>query len=366
MTTNRWGQPAAVCHGSGATTTKNIQAEVAKTSAHHVAGYSATGGTPHYATEGRTGAGWLAAAGNSWHIECDDCHNSHTAGGLRHAPGTNAITSTSPIWGAGGVEPSWPAAWSVPTTFTYFEPIGVVGTAAGMTKEYQVCLRCHSYYSWGAAGPSSVPTPNLTDQAKEFNTANPSFHPVAGPNPNTQGTFVIPWTNGNQTMYCSDCHGNDSGIPTDPQGPHGSMAAPGSILIANYQNYYVGKGAVVPVSDICFKCHDINVYQSGLETAPGTGFMTTGGTNLHTRHRNLSSSSALSTTGYSCVNCHIRIPHGYSRKAMILSAGDIEASTYQAPGGAKILGFVGGILPLSQNYGPLKGDNCSTAAGCHQ
>ena len=366
-TANRWGQATSVCHGTGASSTKNLQAEVAKSSAHHVGSFSATGGMPHNATEGRTGAGWLGAAGNSWHVECDDCHNAHAAGRLVHTPGTNAVTSISAIWGAGGAEPSWPSGWVVPSAFTYIEPIGLVATGGtGIAKEYQICMKCHSYFSWGAAGPSAVPTPNLTDQAKELNPANASFHPVAGANASTQGTLNLPWTNGNQTMYCSDCHGNNSGVPTDPQGPHGSTATPGSILVANYQDYYVSKGSGVPISDICFTCHAEAVYQSGLDTTPGTGFWTTGGTNLHTRHRNLSGASALSNTGYSCVNCHVRIPHGYNRKAMILTAGDIDASTYQAVGGAKISSLIGGALPASQNYGILKGDNCSTVAGCHQ
>ena len=33
-----------------------------------------------------------------------------------------------------------------------------------------------------------------------------------------------PWktNNGNQTMYCSDCHGSDNELTGDPRGPHGS------------------------------------------------------------------------------------------------------------------------------------------------
>lgn len=366
-TTNRWGQATSVCHGTGSST-KNIQDQVTKSSAHHVAGYAATLGTPHNATEGRGGtAGWLGAAGNSWHVECDDCHNAHTAGGLLHAAGTNAVIPTSPIYGAGGVEPSWSTAWSVPTSFTYLEPLGLVTTGStGASREYQICLKCHSYFSWGVVGPSSVLPPNLTDQAKEFNPSNTSFHPVAGANAGTQGTLLLPWNSGIQTMYCSDCHGNNSGIPTDPKGPHGSSATPGYILIANYQDLYVAKGSFVPVSDLCFVCHSESVYQSGLDTTPGTGFWTTGGINLHTRHRNLSNSSALSNTGYSCVNCHIRIPHGYNRKAMILTAGDADASIYQALGGAKITSLVLGALPPSQSYGTTKGIDCNTVAGCHQ
>jgi predicted CXXCH cytochrome family protein len=366
-TTNRWGQATSVCHGAGSSS-KDIQGQVTKTSAHHVAGYGATIGTPHNATEGRGGTpGWLSAGGNSWHVECDDCHNSHTAGGLLHLKGTNAVTSTSAVYGAGGVEPSWPAGWSVPTSFTYLEPYGLVTIGStGVSKEYQICLKCHSYFAWSTAGPSSVPTLNLTDQAKEFNPSNGSFHPVAGANANNQGTLINGWNNGVQTMYCSDCHGNNSGIPTDPQGPHGSTASPGYILIADYQDSYLPKGSVVSLNDICFKCHDESVYQSGADTLTGTGFSTSGGTNLHTRHRNLSGTSALSNTGYACVNCHTRIPHGYLRKALIITAGDIDASAYQAAGGAKITSLVGGFLPSSQNYGVNRGDSCNTVGGCHQ
>lgn len=358
---NRWGQNVTVCHGttSGAST-KNIASQVIKASAHKVGNYSYAA-QPHNATEGSGGANWSNQAGNSWHVECVDCHNSHTAGGQLHTIGTNTITKTQPLYGAGGVEPTWSASnWTAPSwgATAYLEPTGLLRTTASstnVTKEYQVCLRCHSTYAW------NTPPGSYTDQGLEFSTGNASFHPVVTAKASTSG-LIGPWTSG-MTMYCSDCHGSNT--PGDPGGPHGSTATPGSILISNYQNYYVAKGVFVPTTDLCFTCHSEAVYQSGATNLAGTGFMTSPtGTNLHTTHKILSNLSGISNTGYSCVNCHIRIPHGYSRKGMILVSTDSAVATYQAVGGAMITS-VGAGLPASQAYGAAKGANCTTVAGCH-
>lgn len=359
-TPNRWNQANSSCHDVGGAG-KNIKSEVTKGSAHRVEFYSAAS-QPHNATEGRNGANWSNQPGNSWHVECDDCHNSHTAGGLIHTNGTNAVSSTSPIYGAGGIEPAWPAGnWVVPNTFTYKEPIGLTTnpTSSIVTHEYQVCLRCHSTFAWNSAPVG------MTDQALEFNINNSSYHSVVRVNPASFGTTS--WTGGSgfgnaSTMYCSDCHGNNA---ASPKGPHGStnshlLVGPGG----GFVDYYTPKGTDQPTTDVCFNCHDVVAYQTGSATTSGTGFRTTGGVNLHTQHRILSSSSSTSTTGYVCVNCHTKIPHGYKNKALIVLGTDgPEVATYAAGGTAKI---TSATLPASLNYSPIKTVDCSTANGCHQ
>lgn len=354
-TTNRWGQSNSACHGTGGAG-KNIRDEVLKGSAHHVGNYSGT----HRATEGRTGTNWTNQPGSGWHVECDDCHNAHTAGGLIHSNGTNAVTTTSPIYGAGGVEPTWPGGnWNpAPSVFTYKEPVGVTTnpTATIVTHEYQVCLKCHSAFAWAS------PPGGMTDQGKEFKPANASYHSVVQVNPLSFGTTS--WTGGSgfsntTTMYCSDCHGNNAASPV---GPHGSLNA--FLLRAAFLNTYTAKGTDQPTTDLCFSCHDVVAYQTGAQTTAGTGFRTAGGINLHTRHRILSSSSATSTNGYVCVNCHTKIPHGYKNKALIVIGTDgVDLPTYAVTGTAKISSAT---LPAALNYSPTKGVDCLTVAGCHQ
>ncbi len=352
-TTNRWGQANTACHGTGGSG-KNIRDEVLKGSAHHVGNYSGM----HRATEGRSGPNWTNnEAGSGWHVECDDCHNVHTAGGLVHSNGTNAVTTTSPIYGAGGVEPSWPAAWNSPNTYTYKEPIGVTTnpTSTIVTHEYQVCLKCHSTFAW------NTPPGGMTDQGKEFNINNASYHSVVRVNPLSFGTTS--WTGGSgfndtTTMYCSDCHGNNS---PSPVGPHGSLNA--FLLKRPFSTTYTAKGTDQDLGDICFSCHDPVAYQTGSDTTPGTGFRTTTGINLHTRHRGLALSSPLSSFGYKCVNCHTKIPHGYKNKALVvLGADGADVATYASGGAAKISSWT---PAAALNYGGVKTDNCSTVAGCH-
>jgi len=155
---------------------KNIQAEVAKTSAHHVAGYSAREARRIMRRkEGQERDGLPLR--ERWHIECDDCHNPILRGDCGTL-GTNAITSTSPIWGAGGVEPSWPAAWSVPTTFTYFEPIGSLD--GGRDDQGIPGLSQMSFLLFLGRWQTSSVHPNLTDQRKSSIRRIPPFIRLRG------------------------------------------------------------------------------------------------------------------------------------------------------------------------------------------
>lgn len=370
-TPNRWNQSNSSCHDTGGAG-KDIKAEVTKGSgfAHRVGNYSSL----HNATEGRSvsagGTGWLGVAGNGWHVECDDCHNSHAAGRLTHTPPGNAVSSTMAIYGAGGADvPASYTAWSIlaASAYAYIEPIGVVNTSGtGVSKEYQICLKCHSSFAWGSGSVPTSPSLNapMTDQAKEFNTANASFHPVVGVNDKNplggKGTYINGWDSGNtQTMYCSDCHNNST---ASPQGPHGSGNS--FILKRPYTDTYsTTLSQTQPTTDLCFDCHEPGTYVTN-PASLGTGF-STGTTNLHTRHYIFSTSLPTGLYAYRCVNCHARIPHGYDRKAMIVRQG--EEIPYEAGvvnGQGKITAV---SLPASGSYQTTKATtDCTTVAGCHQ
>ena len=66
-----------------------------------------------------------------------------------------------------------------------------------------------------------------TDQAKEFNPANVSFHPVLASSSATignTGNVAAPWTR-TSLMTCTDCHESD--VTTDPTvrtGPRASSS----------------------------------------------------------------------------------------------------------------------------------------------
>ncbi len=367
---DRWGTPgsASACHGSGSAGTKrDVQDETGgggvsgKTSAHHVGSYT----NFHNATEGRTYS-WLG----NWHVECQDCHNPHTAGNSLHTAGTNTISPSGVLYGAGGVNMgSWPAAWNPPTAinYNYIEPIGLINQTptTPLTYEYEICFKCHSSFSWGAgAKPTTSTGTLLTDQAMEYNPSNASYHAVAGPSklPAGRGTYVNGWT-ATSTITCSDCHGNDVASPA-PQGPHGSINTP--ILKKAYtDNYSTVLSQTQPTTDLCFDCHDVSAYETG-PAVPGsqvTGFYTTAGTNLHTRHYILSTSSATGLYAYRCVNCHAKIPHGYNRKALIVVQN--EGAPYEA-GGTGQGKITNALLATAGTYSTYKTTpDCTTVVGCH-
>lgn len=323
----------APCHGTGNTTgtTNDIESQLTKIFSHPVITTDGvhTNLDTIYGTalpDPGKGVEW----GDAKHAECMDCHNQHKATPGTHAPvnewyptttsaTTNAVSNA--LSGASGVEPSWPASWTQPTGFTTLE---------SATKEYQICMKCHSYWGLGTApeGVSMYPLANeainATDQAFEFNPKNRSAHPVVmttvemdtlggngGNDPLAEGRYApaltsnalkAPWSNnpGNQTMYCSDCHGANSENTTDPKGPHGSSN--NFMLKGEATNWPDNAGILFTMDDgqattatsnplgiFCLNCH---VYE------PGDGTIS-----VHSTGRNNMRTAA-------CINCHVAVPHG--------------------------------------------------------
>ncbi|MEJ8836781.1 cytochrome c3 family protein [Ramlibacter sp. AN1133] len=137
------------------------------------------------------------------HVECTDCHNPHrviknrvfngnaavpdTAGTHNHAAGHTNIAS-GVLRGSYGVEPVYGGAafGTPPSSFDVKRGIPGPSNAAGsawVTREYQVCLKCHSTYAYTtppnlgnsgggtASGTNSVT--RYTDQSMEFQPPHP-------------------------------------------------------------------------------------------------------------------------------------------------------------------------------------------------
>ena len=151
------------------------------------------------------------------HVECVDCHNPHSAGTGPGTPGISGVDYLGNI-----VNP--------------------------ITATYQVCFRCHG------DSPNITP-PRTTRQIiqanirLQFDTANPSYHPVAGigKNPNVP-SLLPPWTT-TSMMECTDCHGGDGGTNK----PHGSIYSP----ILKMQNITTDPNPESPAAyALCYSCHD--------------------------------------------------------------------------------------------------------------
>ncbi|GAB4388403.1 MAG: hypothetical protein Kow0025_07460 [Thermodesulfovibrionales bacterium] len=341
------------CHdGTQAGAVKDVKSQFNKTYRHPVHEYN----DRHVLPEKGNPSGSSFGPANR-HAECVDCHNPHVSGpaGAVHVPPGNAVSDA--IRGVWGVEPSWPSLWTQPTTFVEMTPPLYPD---GSQFEYQVCFKCHSYYGLGAltggvsleVGPSGV---NITDQAWEFNPNNKSAHPVVvaldsqtgsyAPAPlNASQTMKAPWVaGGGQTMYCSDCHGQENEL-LDPAGPHGSnvrfmLKGPGRYWPTKSDGtlWRLNTADAGDPNLFCNNCHEI--YGAG-------GWKN----NVHSKGDHHKESIA-------CVGCHVAVPHG-SKRSRLIGYGSDPAPYNHNGNSLLITGFRKASTPTG--YGER---NCQTS--CH-
>ncbi len=341
------------------------------------------------------------------HVECTDCHNPHrvvknrlfnanaatpdAAGTHNHAAGHTNLAS-GVLRGITGVEPVYGAAafGSVPLGFDFKRGDGGIGAAtavgsAWVTREYQVCLKCHSNYAYDTPpllGSSGGGTPTgtngltqYTNQAMEFQapvlhkgevtrtdsgafagtppgqaysvnfqTANHrGWHPVIDSTgrsnairTTTTASWITPWGGdadvGTQTMYCSDCHGSDTtgntvvpngGEDGNPWGPHGST---NNFILKGEWSSSTGAATrdTQTANGLCFKCHNPNTYANRNGTG-GTGFFNSSQGNLHAFHTD-------KLNKLRCSWCHVAVPHGWKNKALLVNLNDVGPEVGLAAG----------------------------------
>ncbi len=296
------------------------------------------------------------------HAECTDCHNPHRvmknrlfnglgtteAGTHEHdVTGTTEHTNLASgvLRGIWGVEPVYSGTefGRNPTSFIVKRgdpgntPVAVTedpaapGSAAFLTREYQLCFKCHTNFAYGDTPPAmgnypgstpqetdQNPTRRYTNQAMEyqspadhtgegtsgtptgafsgtppgqgypvdFETNNHrSWHPVMRPTGRGElerqadaKDWRKPFQNiGTQTMYCADCHGSstlvaDGAVPQNgengyPWGPHGSND---NFLLKGPWNKDSGRDQP---NALCFRCHEYNQYGRAVPVRnwPGKG-----------------------------------------------------------------------------------------------
>lgn len=237
-------QNCSACH-NGNVANQNIMAEFNKSSRHPVLNYTGV----HDAAE--------ATVINSRHAECMDCHNPHAVSSNGNPSG--------PLNGVRGVT--------------------IGGSNVGnISNEYELCFRCHG----DSPNKPTAPTPRWRVQTNvrlEFNTGNPSYHPVAGPGKNTFVPSLINGLSTNSTIKCTDCHNNNS--TNGPNGPHGSIyhhLLERQYITADFTQESTSNYA------LCYKCHSRDSIRSN-ESFP-----------LHQRH--------IFNEDAPCNVCHD--PHGIS------------------------------------------------------
>ncbi len=348
------------CHGNGTIGTnysgKDLATEFAKVSTGY--GHPVNSDNVHNSvTEFNNAAFGNTLGGVSRHANCIDCHDEHSAKqGLHSGAGTLTGNAAAPAlqsaWGA--KLSSYPANWTAPAAGNFTKTT----ITAGTDIEATLCFKCHSAY-YGTLPTSPSGGFQETDQALEFNPNNASSHPVvtnsnnfgnpwgyAGKWPLASTDMVAPWTNvGNQTMTCTDCHGNDSASPA-AQGPHGSavkfmltgtnrswpyQGVNGSTTLWTYNTNSTNSGTVNGL--FCLNCHNISANRP------------------HTAHSEHQSAP--------CVGCHVRIPHGSKISRLIVMPN--APSQYQG-----VTPYLDGFTKASSGTG-YSDSNCgSSVSACNQ
>jgi predicted CXXCH cytochrome family protein len=356
------------------------------------------------------------------HAECTDCHNPHrvvkfrdfrgtppgSITGTPDAAGTHPHTDTAMnhsniasgvLRGSWGVEPIYGAAsfHALPINFTVKR--GDPGSSATsnvtdtyVTREYQICMKCHSDYGYSdnnvypsgnrpLLGSFTGGTPTgtnglttYTNQAKEFqppslhqgeplNLGNDagsadsalatgrfnvrnhrSWHPVmlatgrdttrrgiTGANP-----WLPPWSTqvGSNTMYCTDCHGSNSKSATSviPVGDdNGSPWGPhGSSNDFLLKGNWTDNGGG-DANLLCFKCHVKAVYSSKNDSGRRSGFYdgSSGKGNLHNFHVDKIGKELR------CTWCHAAVPHGWKNRSFLVNLNDVGEEAGQGAGSSK-------------------------------
>lgn len=323
------------------------------------------------------------------HAECTDCHNphrviknsrydgagsatkrTHEVSGTAANLGADGNIASGALRGAWGVEPvygvlsTWP---QVPNQALFEIKKGVPGVDPNpLTKEYQLCFKCHSNYSNSdlaanfpvLGGPGGTPSGTngmlrYTNVAAEFavNATNPpssgtdqgevggdaaytpsgspsgqtspavqtnnhrSWHPVTYPTGRNRAERRMgatgsvnmrpPWDDylGTQTMQCSDCHGYDLSY-TQGSGPD----------LTKVQGPH---GSDRPF--LLKGTWDLNVkLPSPASTSlcgkchnPGANGSASGFGGDHVPDDKMG--------GESCMYCHIAVPHGWKNKAFLVN-----------------------------------------------
>jgi predicted CXXCH cytochrome family protein len=122
---------------------------------------------------------------------------------------------------------------------------GYAGKGAKLKKvnrEYELCYNCHA--------DSANLQNEESDVSRDFNSFNPSYHPVETYGKNSSVPSLKREYSSSSLIACSDCHGNDEAF--GPQGPHGSLYEP--ILRYRYDSRPGPESATR--YKLCYACHN--------------------------------------------------------------------------------------------------------------
>ncbi len=250
------------------------------------------------------------------HSECSDCHDSHKANATDSTSTTTGVSASGRLAGVSGVSVVNGAANTAPT-YTFLP-----GGANPITREYQLCFKCHSGFTTLPSNTGFPASRFYLDKGVEFNPANPSYHPIEGPGKNTSTamaaslsgpsiyrkfTFTV-----NSVIRCSNCHVNSTKSPLSALGSLPVHASANSgLLRAPYRNRLlkpVGEAFNAAEFELCFMCHSTDPFTSASGTTNwGKHYgHTNTRTGTNTGGQNIDDATANGGNAI-CAECHFRI-----------------------------------------------------------
>jgi len=162
------------------------------------------------------------------HVECAECHNPHS---------TNSMNATAP---------------GVSGNLRNVSGVTISGNKIKQAiYEYEICLKCHGEDIYHIPSPAERMFSSTANIRAAFQPTNASFHPVAARGKNSTGNYTLlpEYMPGSSRIYCSDCHGSDSGL----KGPHGSsyeFILEKQYVTSDYSHWSRENYA------LCYKCHN--------------------------------------------------------------------------------------------------------------
>ena len=274
------------CHGPAAGAATDVQTQYTDTalpanvpSAREYYSHDATNAAPA-AAHTRSELDEFGGVSNR-HSECADCHNSHKAGttdSTQSADGTgwDASGRLAGVSGVSVVNGTVADSVPAPADYTFLD-----GVIKPVTREYQLCFKCHSGFTALTSNAGLKPSQYALDKAVEFNPANDSFHPVEAAGTNKTAKMDLNLAGGSpykmwdftsaSTIRCLNCHASGTtpdATPTPLPAP-GSALAPHTssnrgILLRNYRDRVLKPSTIASTTDaaysagdfaLCYVCH---------------------------------------------------------------------------------------------------------------
>jgi predicted CXXCH cytochrome family protein len=291
------------------------------------------------------------------HSECADCHNSHkakaTPDSTQNADGWDA---SGRLAGVSGVSVLNSTTAGAAPTYTFLN-----GVTNLITREYQLCFKCHSGFTTLTPNTDLKPSQYALDKGAELNPNNASYHPVeaagkndtdamkaslAGPSPYKLWNFTV-----GSTIRCLNCHATSrttDATATLPEAAGGDLpphtSANRGILLRNYQDRVLkSTNAAYSAGDfaLCYVCHGEAPFAPDASANPDAARQTN--FSLHSKH--LTGLAGKGTGGTDidtpgdgqgnalCVECHFRL-HSTTNKVP------------QAVDGTRLVNFAPNVQPL--------------------